>query len=103
MDYIKNGGIRMKNQLSIKLGINLMNGYERVKNKAINFIKDEKSLKGTTEEGQLTFGNVVFVLIVIAIVSVFLTAAFTELGNQFMDGVTGKQTTPPGDWGTPKP
>lgn len=69
-----------------------------MKQKAVEFMKEDKSAKGATEEGYLTYGVVVLGVLILAIAVAFLTGGFESIGSFFTDGISGRNTNPNG-WG----
>lgn len=62
---------------------------QNVKNKCIEFILDERSARGSVEEGQLSYAGIVIGLILLLIGSQFIDEGFNIIGNFFTDGVNG--------------
>lgn len=79
----------MKNLIAEKItGIAVQK--EIIKSKIVNFLKDERSAKGQTEEGWGMYQNIVVGIIILTIlVSVFYLAS-NDIGNNFLDGVNGE-------------
>lgn len=87
----------MKTTLT-NVGILLRSKKARMMEKANAFIKDERSAKGTTEEGYLVYAVVTIGILILALSIPFLTDSFTDILNYFDAGVNGQTTNPPG-WG----
>lgn len=54
-----------------------------------NFLTDERSAKGQTEEGWMVYAVIIIGILVLAIVAPFIDTAFNSIGNFFNDGVNG--------------
>jgi|APAga8741244001_1050109.scaffolds.fasta_scaffold07726_4 hypothetical protein len=87
----------MRNAL-INAGIMVQGKKEKLVSKVKNFIKEEKSGKGVTEEGYLMYGAIAVGILMLALIIGFLTGGFEAIGNFFRDGVSGDNTNPNG-WG----
>lgn len=87
----------MKNAL-INAGVLVQGTKEKMVSKFKKFIKEEKSAKGTSEEGYLIYGAIVVGIVVLTIIIATTTNAFDSIGAFFQDGVTGDNTNPNG-WG----
>ncbi|MCM3227707.1 hypothetical protein [Terribacillus saccharophilus] len=72
---------------------------DAAKAKFRNFLTDEKSAKGTAEEGYGLYAAIVIGVIVLTIVLAFSKTGFGSIGSFFQDGITGKNTNPAG-WGS---
>lgn len=70
------------NKVSMSIG--------NVKSKISNFLKEEKSARGFTEEAWLTYGALIIGIALLVIAVQFLTGGFNDVGNFFVDGVNGK-------------
>ncbi|MFS0783378.1 hypothetical protein [Bacillus sp. 1P06AnD] len=86
----------MKTLNNLALKVNAK--FNLFKSKTTSFLKDQASVKTTTEEGVLTYAAVVLGIVILGLVFVWLTGGFTAIGNFFNDGITGKNTKPDG-WG----
>ncbi|MED5094549.1 hypothetical protein [Bacillus safensis] len=87
----------MKTNL-IKTGVKLSEMKNNVIRKGWKFLKEEKSAKGTSEEGMLMYWAITIGIVVLAVVLASLTDGFTALGKMFVDGTNGTITKPNG-WG----
>lgn len=73
-----------------KLTIKAMDAKEGVK----NFITNEISAKGTTEEGTNTYGGLVIAIIAIALIVLTVKVVFPNIMDFFNKGTTKR----PADW-----
>lgn len=87
----------MKSQLN-KVALFLSGKTEMMKQKAVSFMKEEKSAKGTLEEGYMGYAVIILGIIVLGLAAAFFTDGFTTIGDFFNDGVTGADRDADG-WG----
>lgn len=84
--------------LSKKIGTQVEMKKLEVVAKVKGFMKDERSAKGSSEEGYLVYAGIVIGILVLGIGVGFMTDGFTTIGNFFGDGINGTNTNPDG-WG----
>lgn len=64
--------------------------FEQMKIATVNFLKEEKSARGSIDESWLIYGGLVVGIIALLIWTGAGDMAFNALGNMFNDGVNGQ-------------
>lgn len=76
-------------------------GMKKIKTKVTTFVLDERSARGSAEEGNLAYGAVIIGIVVLLIGSQFMDTGVNVLGNFFVDGVSGSHNESGlNEWGT---
>ncbi|MEH6944644.1 hypothetical protein [Bacillus sp. JJ722] len=87
------------NTIFMKAATSMELQKQKMAQKVMNFLKEEKSARGLLEEGWLMYAAIALGIILLIIAMDFLKNGYSTIGQFFLDGVTGKVTDTPG-WGT---